>query len=90
MERESFKSFGTIQPTAKLINIKCKNLMSYDLAYNVTKEKDLPPISLTSDPKPLIGGATIPVSIFKNPELYKAKDHHKFSFKQHTGSEHNS
>ena len=52
------------------INIKCKNMRSYDVVYMTEKASNprIPRAVLTHEPAILPGGATIPTSIFRDPQ----------------------
>ena len=50
-------------------------------------DPSVPPLALISEPEDLLGGATIPNSIFRDPEVTKVKDHNKFKFKKHEPKE---
>ena len=58
------------------MNVKCKNLRSYDLAFALDSTQlaaDVPMVILYNDrPKVLPGGATIPTSLFRDPKIGKA------------------
>jgi hypothetical protein len=52
------------------INVKCKNLMSYDLAFATDRTRlaeSIPIVVLFKQPQKMPGGATIPTSLFRNP-----------------------
>ena len=57
------------------MNVKCKNLRSYDLAFALDSTQlaaDVPMVILYNDrPKVLPGGATIPTSLFRDPKIGK-------------------
>ena len=50
----------------KIMQVKCKNLRQYDVAYKMAHD-DTNDLFLTSPSKPLPGGATFPVSIYRDP-----------------------
>lgn len=52
------------------INIKCKNMRSYDVVYSTERSNNprTPRAVLTREPAILPGGATIPTSIFRDPQ----------------------
>ena len=54
----------------KTINVKCKNMKSYDLAFSADSSsiaQTTPMAVLYSEPEKLPGGATIPTALFRDP-----------------------
>ena len=55
----------------KTINVKCKNMKSYDLAFSVDASQLAPmtPMAiLYCEPAKLPGGATLPTALFRDPQ----------------------
>ena len=77
---KSVESFGR-QKAAKFglnrsINIKCKNMNSYDVIFSVDRPSfsKAPSVVLAREPATLPGGANLATSIFRDPHAQRTRD----------------